>query len=383
MAYVVSGYVMVLYVSGWRGTSTPPWWANVAAVALVAATLEPVRRWLRQHVEDVLLLPESSPYDVMSTVQTQLGAGDPRDVVPTIAASIAHTLGLPHVEISAEGEPDAGARYGAPPPGVEPVELPLAYHGEVVGRLVVTPGRRSELTATDQRLLRDLAQQVGIALHAARTTRALQESRAELVAAREEERRRIRRDLHDGLGPTLASLRLQLAAARRLLPGDPTAAASMVDELQDEVRSTTAEVRRLVYDLRPPLLDEFGLVGALRTRAVAQDGLRVDMQAPDDLPDLPAAVEVALFRVATEALHNVSRHAAASTATVRLEIAGDDVVLTVTDDGRGLPQPLLHGVGLQAIAERVEELGGRAAVEPGPGGGTVVTAAVPRRGGVR
>jgi signal transduction histidine kinase len=378
----VTVYVLVAYAAGVRNSQSPPWYVNVSAIAVIAATLEPVRRWLRPRVED-LLDPEETPYEVISRVQTQLGSGAPRDMVPTIAQSIAHTLGLPYVEIEAEGEPDAGARYGEPPSGVEPTELLLAYHGEAVGRLRVAPGGRAGLAPADLRLLGDLAQQVGIALHAARASRVLLESRAALVAAREEERRRIRRDLHDGLGPTLASLRLQLAAARRLLPDDPHTAATLIDELQDEVRSTTAEVRRLVYDLRPPLLDEFGLVGALRTREGRADGLDVRVEAPDDLPPLAAAVEVALFRIATEALHNIARHASASTAAVRITMLDNDVVLTVVDDGRGLPDPVVPGVGLTAMGERAAELGGRASVAAGEEGGTVVTAVLPWQTGAR
>src|SRR3954447_16630805 len=344
--------VVVLSASAALGPGRPTWCGVAIAIVLIVVSVEPVRRWVRRGVEDVVYSHHDDAFNVVTRLNRQLGT--PRDDEQpvsdhmSVAAVLARTLSVPYVEVVSDGV--TSSVVGTRSEDRELHVVPLTYSDDVLGEIRVSSRRAGvRLSGEELGLLRDLADQLAIGMYAVRMSEEVSASRTALVAAREEERRRIRRDLHDGLGPTLASLRLQLAAARRLLPHDPHAAATLVDELQDEVRSTTAEVRRLVYDLRPPLLDEFGLVGALRTREGHTDGLDVRVEAADDLPVLPAAVEVALFRIATEALHNVARHAAARTAAVRLSVSDDDVVLTVVDDGRGLPDPVVPGVGLAAM----------------------------------
>jgi signal transduction histidine kinase len=183
-----------------------------------------------------------------------------------------------------------------------------------------------------------------------------------LVTAREEERRRLRRDLHDGLGPALASLTLKLDAARNLLARDRAATETL-------------------------LLDELGLVSAIREHAarnVSANGLRVLVEAPESLPPLPAAVEVAAYRITMEALTNVARHAQAHTCVVRLSLPeaggrpqGSPLQIEIVDDGVGLPADRRAGVGLTSVRERAAEIGGTCAVGPGPGGGTRVVARRP------
>ena len=217
-------------------------------------------------------------------------------------------------------------------------------------------------------------------MHAVRLTADLQRSRERLVATREEERRRLRRDLHDGLGAQLAGLNVQAGTLRRLIPQDPGAADELVVELREELRGAIADIRRLVYDLRPPALDDLGLVEALRQLAERYDSkdepLRVVVEAPEDLPDLPAAVEVAVYRITQEALTNVARHARATTCVVRLAV-NDDVTLEIVDDGVGIPAGRSAGVGLSSMHERAAELGGSCAVEISPEGGTRVLARLP------
>ena len=239
----------------------------------------------------------------------------------------------------------------------------------------------------DRRLLSDLALQAGVAAHAVRLTQDLQRSRERLVTAREEERRRLRRDLHDGLGAQLAGLNIQAGVLRKLIPSDPHAADALVVELKEELRAAIGDIRRLVYDLRPPALDELGLVvalGRLCERHAAQgEGLRINYEAPqnDDLSPLPAAVEVAVYRISQEALNNVTRHAGARTCSVRLAV-GEEVRLEVTDDGVGLTETRPTGVGLLSMRERAEELGGDCAVGPADGRGTRVLVRLPLSGTV-
>ena len=212
----------------------------------------------------------------------------------------------------------------------------------------------------------------------------LRRSRERLVLAREEERRRLRRDLHDELAPTLAALGLSAATVGELIPTDPKGAAFANEKLQTVIRATVGDVRRLVYDLRPPALDELGLIEALRERAsryVAQEGgVRVTVEAPDELPPLPAAVEVAAYRIVQEALTNVSRHARASECTVRLactESPSRALTIEVTDNGVGLPETPEYGVGLHSMRERAAELGGECEIARSWPSGTRVFARLP------
>src|SRR5581483_8587124 len=231
----------------------------------------------------------------------------------------------------------------------------------------------------DLRLLDGLAHQVGIAAHAVRLTADLQRSREQLVTAREEERRRLRRDLHDGLGQALAALTLQLDAVRNLLPHDPVAAVPLVSDLKAETQAAITDIRRLVYELRPPALDELGLVLALREHIEQYnhaDGLSVRLEAPERLPPLPAAVEVAAYRISLEALTNVVCHANARSCMMRLTLM-DGLCLEVIDDGCGLPVRRSRGVGLRAMCERAAELGGTCLIESPQTGGTRVLARLP------
>jgi len=205
----------------------------------------------------------------------------------------------------------------------------------------------------------------------------LQHAREQLVSLREEERRRLRRDLHDGLGPALSSILLKVSAARRVL-GPRSRGDAILLEARGDIQTTIEDIRRLVYDLRPPTLDELGLTGAIREGAAGyeQDGLLIVVQAPEHLPLLPAAVEVAAYRIVQEALTNVVRHAAARTCTVALTIR-DGLGVDVSDDGIGMPALRHVGVGLTSMGERAAELGGTCVTESAAGGGTRVRARLP------
>jgi signal transduction histidine kinase len=295
--------------------------------------------------------------------------------------TIAQALKLPYAAILLkEGEGFRTAAAFGSPRG-EPETLPLVYQREEIGRLVLSPRAPGEgFSDADRNLLEDLARQAEMAVHAVRLTTDLQHSRERLVTTREEERRRLRRDLHDGLGAQLAGLNVQAGALRRLIPGDPAAADELVVELREELRSAITDIRRLVYDLRPPALDDLGMVEALRQMAqrygAKDEPLSVLVEAPEDLPNLPAAVEVAVYRITQEALTNVVRHARARTCVVRLAV-NDDVALEIVDDGVGIPAERSAGVGLSSMRERASELGGSCVVERAPEGGTRVLVRLP------
>jgi len=364
---------------------------GVLATGLAAVLFQPLRQRVQRGVNRLIYGERDDPATVLNRLGGRLAAAlAPEAVLPTITETVAHALKLPYVAIDLwqAGELRLAAEHGQPPldPAAAPLTLPLVFQGEAVGQLrAAGRGPGEPLSAADRQVLAQVARQAGAAVHAVRLTTDLRLSRERLVSAREEERRRLRRDLHDGLGTALAALHLQAAGLRRLIDTDPPAAQAALTELRTEIRAAVAEIRRLVYDLRPPALDELGLAGALRALAAQMDqaddqAVQMLVEAPDTLPPLPAAVEVAAYRIAQEALTNVARHAQARHGWVRVWQA-DGLSLEVADDGQGVPAAPPVGVGLRSMRERAAELGGTCQVAARPGGGTCVSVWLPLPGG--
>ena len=386
-ACVVGTYVIIVGYLGALFRTDGDLAISLVATGIVAVLFAPLRDRLQRGVNRLMYGERDDPYAVLSRLGQRLEATlEPHAVLPAVAESVAHALKLPHVAIELKrGEGyETAAEHGWP--AGEPLRLPLVYRTETVGRIVLSSRAPGEsFGPADRRLLDDLARQARVAAHAVRLTDDLQRSRERLVTAREEERRRLRRNLHDGLGPALSSAMLKLGAARRLLPSD-----SLVDDLivevRDDMRATIADVRGLVYDLRPPALDQLGLELAIRDYAEQcasedEDGMRVTVDAPEQLSLLPAAVEVAAYYIAREALTNAARHARARSCRVHLALQDGpervELRLEITDDGVGLSHERHLGVGLSSMRERVEELGGKFSVESPPEGGTRVVARLP------
>lgn len=355
---------------------------SLVATAVVAVLFNPLRERLQRGVNRLMYGERHDPYAALTRLGRSLEASiSPGEVLPRVTETVAQALRSPYVAVELRREDgfEPATSYGDPVD--ETVEVALTYQAETVGRLVVGergPGER--FSPADLRLLHDLARQAGVAAHAVRLTTDLQRSRERLVMAREEERRRLRRDLHDGLGPTLAAVALQVETVRSLLSDDPAAADALLAKLKDETQSAIGGIRRIVYDLRPPALDELGLVGALReegSRFAANGGpLLVTVEAAEALPPLPAAVEVAAYRIAVEGITNAARHSGASTCVVRIASNGG-LDVEIRDDGQGLPVDFRPGVGLTSMRERVAELGGTLTVEPTVPAGTRIFAHLP------
>jgi signal transduction histidine kinase len=256
------------------------------------------------------------------------------------------------------------------------LDVGLPFAGESIGRLTVQARDPGEpFSAAGRSLLESLASQVSVAARAVALTQALQASRERLVATLEEERRRLRRDLHDGLGPTLAGIALGIDTVHRALPDDgPPETADLLTALREEAERAVTDIRRIAYNLRPPVLDERGLVGAIREHATRLGGTTVTVPGP--LPPLPAAVEVAAYRIAVEAMTNASRHAPGAAVEVSLSVNGH-LELQVADAGAGLPPGFQAGVGLRSMRERAAELGGECVLNPRDPHGTVVRASLP------
>jgi signal transduction histidine kinase len=357
--------------------------AALAAVAVVAVLYAPlrarlwsaVRRWLRGGRED--------RYGVVSALAERLeGSGTAEEQLLAVARTVAEAFRSPYVlvEVEQAGGGTLAVRHGEPDAaGAGLVVLPVAYRGQPVGRLVLAGGAGlSRLSERDQRLLGDVVRQAAAAARATALSEQLQRSRGEIVAGREEERRRLRRDLHDGLGPSLAAVTLRIETARNLARTSADAADRMLEQATEDVAAVLADVRRLVHDLRPPALDELGLAGAVEQLAARfrGPGLSVEVSAAD-LGVLPAAAEVAAYRIVSEALANVVRHAEASSCRVGLARSASGLEVSVRDDGRGIPAGAPAGVGLASLRERAAELGGTCSVTCPPEGGTLVTAVLP------
>jgi two-component system NarL family sensor kinase len=374
-AGVVGGYAAIVAVLGLVLDRHRSGFAvSVLASGAVALAFGPLRARLQRAAERLVYGERSDPYRVLTGLGHRLEAAvDPDAVLPAVVATVTGALRLPHAAIDLHGADGLLRVAETGTPVGTPLELPLVHHGQEVGRLSVSPrGPAESFTAGEAELVAAVARQAGVAAHAVQLTAGLRDSRMRLVSAREEERRRLRRDLHDGLGPTLAGVTLRLDAARRGVATDPQASVAELLALREEVQEAIGSIRELVYDLRPPALDELGLLGALRERAGRLAPLRVSVEADGGLPALPAAIEVAAYRVVQEALANVARHAHARRCSVRLD-AGDGLRVEIADDGRGLPADRRAGVGLRSMRERAEELGGRLELADGDPG-TIVRA---------
>jgi signal transduction histidine kinase len=257
--------------------------------------------------------------------------------------------------------------------------LPIRYNNQEIGRLLVAPRSPGEqLSQADNQLLGNIALLVATTIRALQLNEQLQQSRQNLVAAREEERRRIRRDLHDGLGPVLASITLQAGTAMELVRSDPDEATALLQKITTKAQFSVSDIRRLVYGLRPPTLDELGLEGAIGQfiSSMGPGDLRFTIETPEKLPALPAAVEVAAYRIVQEAVTNIVNHAQATSCFVRLTIE-NELSLEITDNGIGLPDGRSTGIGLRSMRERASELGGACWIESAPAGGTKVFAQLP------
>jgi two-component system NarL family sensor kinase len=379
---IVIGYVAI--VSGLNALISRQGISGLLAAGLVAAGAQPLRLRLQRRADRWVYGDRSDPYAALTRLGERLqGTLAPDEVVQTVVDSVAEALRLRYtaVEFDRDDSVEIAAAHGELGTG-DVRRLPLIYNGVTIANLVVQVAAGRELSGPDERLLDDLAQHAGPAVHAVRLNADLQLSRERLVTAREEERRRLRRDLHDGLGPALAGMALKLDAARSRA-GDP-GVDQILGELRGETQDAIADVRRVVYELRPPALDELGLVGALREQAArlcrqggpaGRGSLTVTIEAPETLAPLPAAVEVAAYRIATEALTNVVRHAGARACTIRVAMNGN-LEIEVSDNGRGLRE-FPPGVGMASMRERANELGGSCSVATAAGGGTLVRAELP------
>ncbi|HEY5845436.1 MAG TPA: ATP-binding protein [Microlunatus sp.] len=359
--------------------------STLIAGGVVAACLVPAERWAQRATSSLLYGGREDPYTLITRAGSHVAAvADPLAVLPRLAATVVDDLRIPYASIVLTAgleDPlivEHGRRSG------EPERFTMRAHGTEIGELLVGQRRPgAQFSGAERRLLRGLAGQAALAGEACRSTLDLQRAREQLVLAREEERRRLRRELHDGVSSGLVGARLLTSAAQHCGPGDARMPA-LLDELARDLESCTLEIRSLIDGLRPAALDN-GLAAALSTTVARANGstLTTTLFFDNAVGDLPAAVEVVAYRIVTEAVVNVTKHAAAQHCTVRVDRDGHLVRVSIDDDGRGLAAstalpaaPPSTGVGIASIRTRLDEVGGTLEIVSSTAG-TSVRASIP------
>jgi signal transduction histidine kinase len=379
-AIIVIGYVLLVGFLGFLFQSPNHLFISLVTTGFIAVVFQPIKIELQRLVNRAMFGDRDNPYTVLSRLGENLEAANmAEDILPTVVETVSQALRLPYAGIRLrEGDSyPTTISFGKEVDGA--YTIPLQYQGEQIGELILGPRATGEgFTSAEQNLLRDLIRQIGIAAHNVRLSLELQRSRERLVLAREEERRRIRRDLHDGLGPALASLSLKIDAAQNMIGQQHSPVKLLLQQMSGQVQHSITDIRTLVYSLRPPALDELGLLSALKELAeqYGESGLHFDMQFPDHIPQLPAAVEVAIYRILQEALTNVIRHSKATRCKICIMI-DREAVIEVEDNGCGINEHSRAGVGQRSIRERAEELGGHLQIRSVRDEGTRVIAHLP------
>ena len=409
VAVLLLGGAAVTYVAlvAWVGAlfGTSEGIVPFVAAFAVALAFHPARLRLQRGVDRLFHGRRGDPYTLLQDLDRTLREADsPREALAAATILVRDGLRLPGVALVVP-LPESGEVHeqaGLLPE--RPASLPLDLHGQRVGTLLVAPRPGTAAGAddgepaiadADRRVLQALAGPLASAAYALRLSGDLEKSHRALLAAREEERRRLRRDLHDGLGPSLAGIVMGLDVVRSSLGrGDTARAGDLAVGVTDQARAAVDDVRRLVNGLRPPALDDLGLEGALRALLPAGVPVEnhgqgygagaapptIDITTHGELGSLPAAVEVAAYRIAAEAMTNAVRHAGATTVRVELAAAPELLTVRVSDDGRGVDPSAPRGVGLGSMRERAAELGGWCTVAPADPG-TEVVAVLPLSAG--
>ncbi len=352
---------------------------QLLAAGSVAVAVQPVRISLSRRVHRLVYGDSADPGRAVRRLGSQLvGSGTVEELLKGITEDIGRSMRLESVTVVAgELEP-----VGWGVPTERPTAVDLQHRGERVGTLEVSPMPGESLSARDLTTLRDLSSVVATVVAVGRAAAELAEMRHRLSQVRLEERRVIRREIHDGLGPSLAGIRLGLQGARNLLDSDPAAGQALLADLQDEVEAATDGVRSLSHHLLPPVLDELGLAAALTELAARYDGQALDVSVETDrLDDLDPQLAAAAYGIASEATTNVARHARAAHCWISVVRHVDGyLTLTVEDDGTGIATDASVGVGSRSMRERAVEQGGTLEVARREGGGTQVRATLPLTG---
>lgn len=348
--------------------------AQLVGAGVVAVAVQPVRLRLTTRVEHLVYGAAADPAVVVRRLGSHLGGADSDALLTGLLESLATSMRLESARLTSPSLPPT--TWGTPVSA--PTAVPLVHRGEEVGTLEVTLPAGEALGARERRTLAELSPVLATALAVTLAGHEVARAEERLAHARLEERRVIRREIHDGLGPSLAGLRLGLQGARNLLATDPVAAGDLLTALQDELDQRVQDVRSLSHHLLPPALEELGLAAALEELAARhrEDGLAVTVFT-QGLGRLRPELAAAAYGIIGEAVVNVGRHSGATHCWIDVRRADGTLTLTVADDGRGIDRGAVAGVGTQAMRERAEEQGGTCVFEDREGGGAVVAARMP------
>jgi signal transduction histidine kinase len=331
----------------------------------------------------------------------------PEMIASTIAAHLAESFGANRVEIWAfDHDHDDNILLALHEIGLDDVEnrtntntLTTQYHfsqsihymGIEIGKFDLSrPSTLGNLSSSEREEAERFAEQIGTAIQMVIQFYEVIKNREQIVMAREEERRALRRKLHNTIGPTMAALDLHASALNALVkktlratdtPDDPShkEIVTNIDELRSQIKEVIADVRTVIYDLRPPVLDELGLIAAIHEQCLqfSHSTLKVAFTPPSQTFILPAAVEVAAYKIVIEALSNVARHSLATKADINIKMDGNYLYIEVLDNGKGIAKQQRAGVGMSSMRELATQIGGTVSLMPEEGGGTRVTAILP------
>ena len=363
---------------------------TAVAAAVIAIAFQPVRERSRRFANRLVYGKRATPYEVLSDFAERVaGTYAVDDVLPRTAHILAEGMGATRADVWVRVGSELRTAGSWPSAAVSHVPIaddlvvpgatatvPVRYQGELLGALSVTKAPGEALTSADTKLLTDVASQAGMVLRNVGLIEELRASRQRLVAAQDEERRKIERNLHDGVQQQLVALNVQAGLLARVGNADPSKVTEMAGQLQTRASEALDDLRDLARGIYPPLLADKGLSAALEAQArkaavpvlVETDGIgRYDQQ-----------VEAAVYFCTLEALNNVAKYAGASTARVMLRQDDGRLRFTVTDDGVGFDANAgSYGTGLQGMADRLDAIGGTLEVASTPGAGTSVSGSVP------
>ncbi|MFS0862806.1 sensor histidine kinase [Fredinandcohnia sp. 179-A 10B2 NHS] len=354
--------------------------ASIITAGIIAVCFHPIKEKLQMLVNRLIYGESDNPYAILSRLNLVLEAvRDTDSVLPNVAKTISHALKIPYVAIQLKEKEGLHtiAEVGEPLPIC--LNIPLVHQGQEMGSFILSHRSSTEpYRQSDKNLLQDLARQVGILAHSIMLHKDLQLSRQQLVNAREEERRRLRRDLHDGLGPSLASLAIKMDVANSFMEKEPEKSKLLLQEMDIQIKQLLQDIRRIVYSLRPSSLDELGLISAIQEllSQYKTSHIHFTLNAPATQLLLPAALEVAVYRIMQEAITNVIRHSEATTCNIEISL-NHTFQLVIRDDGKGLHEKIQYGIGIKSMKERAEELGGSLKIYSQETGGTIILADIP------